>query len=508
MALLSCSAALLLCARASAQAGPGTPGADALGFGAETQSEGDAANSGSGDDLGFGDVPSAASPRGSLAPAPSPFHVHASLEVQSALRLSRPEPSRLAKLRQVLIAGLELKQPIGAGAMLRGRLGLRTEADFGYLTNRSAYDQETLDIYAYQWLPAESYLALSSGSFELSAGAQIVNFGQGEMLSVLDVVNPRDLREPLIADVGQLRLPVLMTRASVTLEPLRIEAVVVHEPYFGLSPPPLGEFSPMRRLLLESPGLGPALQDRTLRNRHIPDRDLSEFGASQPYLKLSLALPSIDLSLLAGSPLDALGVPSLPPPAAFADPVIDLPRVHPRYAMLGHAGALTLGAFMLRWEAVFDVRRPLTVQRTDTALPQWQAARSHALRALLGLTYVHGTSTSAAIEVTQSYLLDNPARSPERHLTPLFPEEAPQLALRASHSFLAERASASALFLLIGVDPLNAWVARAEVGYALFDDLRASLGFITYRPSPRFGYFYGLTHHERVFIQLRWDVLN
>jgi hypothetical protein len=100
-------------------------------------------------------------------------------------------------------------------------------------------------------------------------------------LSVLDLINPRDLREPLLSDPADLRMPVLMTRAGLTLDRARAELVVVHEPYFGLLAPPLGEFSPLRKLLLENPAFGPTIQGRTLRNEQLPPRSVRDLGATQ-----------------------------------------------------------------------------------------------------------------------------------------------------------------------------------------------------------------------------------
>jgi len=487
--------AWLVTAHVAAQANSAAQ--DAVGFG-DPAPQPPAAS----DALGFGDAPRPAAAR---VAEPAPFQLGLSLAWQSALRVTSDRPRRIAKLRQVLAAYAQYSQDSGA-LRFTARIAGRSEVDFEYLMHAADYDPASYQQYAWQLHWGESYLALDLSGLELRVGQQVVSFGQGEMLSVLDVVNPRDLREPLLTDPSELRLPLLMTQLGFTQGSLRTQLLVVHEPYFGLSAPPLGEWSPLRKLLLENRALGPALGDRALRNRHEPAQWPLDPAATQLHGRLTWSGPGVDLTLSAGSMLDALGVPSLPPPSAFNGALIDMPIHHPRYASFGHSGAWTLGAFVVRWEAAFDHQHPLTARRTDSALPSWFALRRHQLQGMLGVLYAPGVSTSAALEVAQTYVLDNPGRSRELRVAPLFPVEATRLALRFNHSFWSDRCNVSFLLLRIGGQALNAWAARAELGVKLLDAVEVSLGFITYQPTSRFGFFYGFERHERAYLNVRWDV--
>lgn len=441
-----------------------------------------------------------------LTDGPSPFSFGAALRLQTALRVEQSDPYRLAKARQIIDAHLEFKRNLGSTAQLHLYASVRSEVDFVYLMDQAAYDPATYEIYAWQILPGETYLALDCSPLQLSVGEQIVNFGQGEMLSVLDLINPHDLREPLLSDPADVRMPVLMTRAGISIDRTRAEVVIVHEPYFGLLPPPLGEFNPLRKLLLDNPAFGPAVEGRTLRNLEVPPRSLRDLGATQVHGRISWAGSGVDLAFLASSLLDSLGVPNLPPPAAFAGQNLYFPTIHPRYSMLGHAGALTFGAFILRWELALNLDRPFSAQRTDTKLLEFFGVRSNELQGMLGLTYVPTAATSAALEVAQAYLFDDPARNPELHAKTLFPVQLPQFALRINQSLLRDRLKIGALFLLFGVTHVNAWAARFEFSYALTDRAEVALGFVMYRPSADFGFFYGFDNVDRVFLNLRWAV--
>ena len=182
---------------------------------------------------------------------------------------------------------------------------------------------------------------LSPGPRRANGWYQVVI--SGRRISLLDLLNPRDVasRSRSIESAA----PPCLSRVSLPFSPFRLEAIVVHEAYFGLLPPPLGEWSPFRKLLLENPSVGEAFAGRTLRNENEPARDLTEPRATQVYARASVSLGSTDIALVASSTLDRLGVPLLPDPAAL--PRRDRLRVHSRLPFLGPE-ALDAGPFVLR----------------------------------------------------------------------------------------------------------------------------------------------------------------
>ena len=489
---------------------------DAIGFGSDESASPEPAATqsppatGNPDDaVGFGSEPTpiaaaqSAADSGRLDDAPSRFRLNVDMSFQAAVRTLTAEPTRFARLREVLRLNLGFKQPLGGSALLRANVGVHTEADFAYLAYDSKYDAATYKTEAWQAWPAETYLSLALSGVELTTGYQVLNLSQAEMLSLLALVNPRDLREPLPAELSDMYLPTLATRLSITLDAFRIEAIAVHEAYFGLMAPPLGEFSPVRKLLVDNPSLGTTFADRELRYRHYPGRDVTDPGATQVYGRLSWVGSGIDVAVLGGSTLDRFGVPSLPQADPTDASVLDLPMPHPRYAFVATSGAYPTGPVLLRWEFTYDFARPLGVKRTDTNLLDWSGVRRDMASGLIGVSYAWSLLTSAAIEVRQSYVVYNPKRTPQLHLEPIFPVEATQLALRFNSSFFDERVNLTALLLVHGLAPLNAWLGRIELSYRFMDQLEASLGYTTYRPTSHFGFFYGFTQHDRLFLNLR-----
>ncbi len=465
----------------------------------------------SSEEEGFADAMPAAAAQPTRASLPegesrSHFHLSGAVIMQGALRVERTGGDRLGKARLVFAPRLEYKRALtGAASSISLVAAGRVEADFAYLLRPYAYDAPTMELYGSQLIPGTTYLSLAGANFELAFGQQIVNFGQSEVLSLLDAVNPRDLREPLFADLEELRLPVLMTRVALSFEPLRAELLLVHEPNFGLLPSPAGEFSPLRKYLRELPGLGALLDRYELRYRHVPGRDPTQFGATQAHARLTLRLSQVDLSLQAASLLDAQGVPVFPGAGALRATRLDLVTYHPRYTLLGQSGVATLGKFLLRWELAVELSRPFVVRFKQRRLPPLASERLHSVRALLGLTYVPNARTNLGLELLVSRVLDNPARRPRSDRTLLFPVEAPQLALRLSQQFLRDKLTLTVVALSIGLFAYNAFAARAELSYALSDALRLSCGAVTFQPTRRFGPFYGFERNDRVYASLRWS---
>jgi hypothetical protein len=70
------------------------------------------------------------------------------------------------------------------------------------------------------------------------------------------------------------------------------------------------------------------------------------------------------------------------------------------------------------------------------------------------------SGTSTALELSQTYLFDDPGRVAGSRLKTLFPLEATPAAFRFDHRFLNDRAGLALVFLLAGIAPVNAWTAR------------------------------------------------
>lgn len=133
----------------------------------------------------------------------------------------------------------------------------------------------------------EAYVDLYLGPVDLRLGQQVVSWGVSDLMNPNDVVNPRDLRQGLLAFDSDQRLPVLAVRASYHWRWLKVEAVWL----------PL--FKPNRMDLYGSDFamLGPGASSRLAEAEHQVERllDPTLHRLAQPLL-LQTRRPADDLT--------------------------------------------------------------------------------------------------------------------------------------------------------------------------------------------------------------------
>jgi hypothetical protein len=494
---------------ALAQQGPVEASEDALGWGEDPAVE---RTTSSPDTLGFGaDEPGSKGPLTLTARAERTLAGGNKLKFPGTLRLRvgfwtrRAASEAFAQARGTLDLGLRYEDSFSfhaTPASVRMALGGHGEYDAAYLVDRDRYDSPTLDTYAWQAWVAETFLGITLGNLSLSVGRQIQNLGQGEILGFVDVLNPRDLREPGLTDLDGIRLPVLLTRLGVTFSGVNLELVVVHEARPSLMPPPLGSFSPFRQLIVENSTAGPALGTRELVLTHHPTGFAPEVWQSLG--RLSFSVGRADFELYTGSILDRIGTIGNPLPADFARAQLPLPLFHSRYTLVATSGSLAAGAFLLRWEAGAQLGKTLSTLIENGELLQFGWVRRHQLDALLGVTYFGLRGGNLGIEAQQSYVINAPESSRDG-MSLLWPIMRTSLAFRWMQTIGDDLLRFNIFAILIGLPPVSGGVLRAELERRLHDGLMLTAGYIMYISGDAFGPFYGFTRNDRAQVQLRWD---
>lgn len=473
----------------------------------------------SGDEAGWGDETDAVGFKTEPAPRVAPTEAptdspdrgvldgSGSLRHRAALWTERLGSEPFAQSRQSVDLALRFKKPyslFGNPLLLRLVGEGHVEYDFAYLHNPRRFDDATIETYRSQVIGREAFLALSYDALELTIGRQIVAWGQGEMLSPVDVINPRDMREPGLAELQDIRMALLASRLGVFVGDHRIELMLVHETFYGLRPAPFSDFSPLRAFLLSQSAVAMLLEDKQLRFRDEEDR--FDDPAGQLYARWSYAGSGVDLAFYAAYTRDKQGVSVLPTAAELGADEIALLLEHPRYVMLGHAGAKPVGDFVLRWELGFDIDRPEIVTDSMSAIPVLDDVRRNRLGFMAGITYAGIEDTNIGLEYAQNYVFDNPERASNAMRTLLLPVEAPTFALRGRRTFFRERLELSLAGVLFGLDPYFGSFIRVGLDYELVEAVHAGLGYAMYLPSlTNFGPFAGMTDHDRAYATLRWD---
>lgn len=431
---------------------------------------------------------------------------------KSGLPLQGGDDNPFAKARQNLDLTLGYKRgPWRLQASVHG------EFDLAYLHRAGDFDDATKDNYRQLLQIRETFAALSLGDFEITFGRQTVAWGEGDGMSVVDVVNPRDLREPGLSDLEDIRVPVLATRVgwftTTARGDHRVEGMVVHETCntlwretcFGLRGPPLGPFSPLPAFFgappqgASGPDVAALLSQKTLRFRHH-QRELA-WANQQWLLRWVYKGAGIDLGAYAASVLDKQGVITQ---VNFFDLLdvsktqVNMQLAHLRYEMLGTSGATSAGNFLLKWELAWEHRRPFNTGNSAAVPPQITYARSDTVQVMASVTWRGIHNTIIGFEGMKATLLDRPDDL-------LFPADVPTLSIRVQHNTWNDQLHLTGVVMAVGATADYGWLGRGDVTWDMRDAWKLSASYVTYQPSDRFGPFAGLTRHDRLGIRLKWD---
>ena len=431
---------------------------------------------------------------------PSPLSLRGFLRSDWHLWTERFDGNPWAKGRQNLDLIFTAKYKF-----LQFKAELHGEYDFAYLHERGSYDSPTLREYEFQVLTRDVFLAFSLGAAELTIGRQIVTWGEGDALSPLDVVNPRDLREPGLADLDDIRLPLLATRLGIFIGDHRIEAMVVHEFSYGLRSPPFGPFSPFESILASDPLAAAFLGGFST----IDFNDLQpQFGleTQQPFLRWVYKGPSVDVGLYAAYTLDKGGVVTQ---GRIDGDSLFLDLDHQYYGVIGHSGAAGVDAFLFKWEVGVQLDRLFNTGSIDAAAAgaaiaagensiPFPATRESLFDVMIGVTYTPISDLVFGLEFAKSTFFDKPDGL-------LFPVDQEQLAFRVSYTTLKERLQLSGAVSFIGFDPKFDVLARAEISYNVVDTFDIGLGYVLFFPGEDTSFISGFDNHDRLFLKFRWD---
>lgn len=450
------------------------------------------------DDVGFADTPTATAD----VKAESPWTLYGFLRTQEALWVERLASEPLALARQT--GELSVRYSKGDLRMVGT---LHGEIDPYYLFS-DGFDPDTKAEYGWQVMPRELFIAGTTGPLELSAGRQTVAWGEGVLLSPVDRVAAKDLRDPGMTDIADLRLPVTMLRANLFAAGMRFELIGVAEADYGFETTPEGPFGLVPGVVAQAEVPTYIEKDELLDQIDTAWTDTpSRFGlgALQGYFRWSWRGKGIDLALYGANLLDKQGIVQNP---VYSESFFDLeelaiPLDHRRYWFAGMSGAVAAGDVLARWEVAADFARPVNlgeIMSTGGSEPSFNAIVDErtVITPLLGATITAIPHTRIDVDVAQPLLPDGTT-----NLT--LPVGATQYAGRVAVTALRDRLELSGLFMGIGATLQYGWIANGMASYELADGLRAGLGYITYQPGAERGPLIGLDTHDRLFTQVKWD---
>ena len=427
-----------------------------------------------------------------LAPAPtaapSPISAGGSLRTVTGAWVEKDpaRPSRFAQARESVDLWARYKDhryTLHAGG--------HAEYDLAYRVDRESYDPYTLDTYEYVVEPREVYANGNWGLVDATVGRFVESWGEGILLTPLDVVNPRDQRELGLVEPDELRLPTLGTRLALSGSIHEVEVIVMHESDFGRRATPGGAYSPL-------PAAFPILEVRD--SEWVDAQKRFDVDNQQVFGRWSFRPHQVDVRLYAASSLDQQGVAEVPPidPASM-DPIV-LTVDHRRISTYGVSGALPIGDFVFKLESSIQPKKPFnTVDPMTSAV---DVTRVTAVTGMAGVNYWKApwrvTFEVAKTQLQHADIGAGPS-------TILLTSDDPVAATRVQYDPEIGRFSATAVGVAMGKASDPAWLARLEAAFELRESLVVAAGYATYHPSREFNVLSGLDTVDRVYARLRWD---
>jgi hypothetical protein len=396
-------------------------------------------------------------------------------------------PGRLARTRSRLDLSMHLSLD-----EWRAVAGMRAEYDFAYLVHRDQHPEPTLDEYEFLVEPRELYVSWSRDPVSVTAGREAFAWGEAFLISPVDVLTPRDAREPGMGDAQDVRLPVLLSRASWQLRSVRIDAGVVHEQSWGHRPPPTGSWSFLSDVY-------PELADRAARWRHQPDAGL-ELGGQQPFGRVFYNGPGFDVGIYAASVYDQQGAVAMAGTEVDGDPAADAFEIdleHDRFSMLGASAAAPAGPVVLKAELAAHLGRTFAYDDSDGGAPRTSLDDTDLFIAMAGVHYLRENLVAIAeLGAGQS--------SPDRGAG-LLALDHPLLGARLGYRLPRWPVRLEASVIAAGALLQAGHLIRAEVQYEIEMSVRARLGIADYGSGEDFGPFTGLATSDHVYSALQWD---
>ena len=222
----------------------------------------------------------------------------------------------------------------------------------------------------------ELYLELQTGDTWWTVGKQQIVWGKADGLKVLDVVNPQDLREFILEDFEDSRIPLWSVRAEMPVGPATFEWVWIPDRTYHLLPETGALFEP------SSPRLVPPLPEGIpvrISPARRPDRLLED---SDVGLRVSAFVGGWDLTFNYLYHYDDLPVPYRSVSLSETGPTIQVIPRYERTHLIGGTFANAFGDLTLRGELGYSTDRYLAVNDPNDLNG---VARSGELSVVLGI---------------------------------------------------------------------------------------------------------------------------
>ncbi len=349
-------------------------------------------------------------------------------------------------------------------------VGAKLFYDFAYvLKGRDEFSDEVLDEYEREVELAEAFVQGRLNRYiDIKAGRQIVVWGRSDNIRITDVLNPLDLREPGRTDIEDLRLPVTMTRMDGYWAEWNLSAIALHEIRFDKSPTFGHDFFP---------GQAPLPED-------------NEPGCCGGDTEWAMALNGIfsgkDISFYWADLFNDAAHVEMPKPGK-------LTREHARVTLLGAAGNLALGNWLVKGEIAYWQG----LKFFNVADEEFQR-----LDGLLGIEYTGWDETTVSLDWAVRHIVD--FDSALKAAPDYAQEDTFESALRISRDYLNETLNVTLLAMIYGSLGQDGALERLTLSYEWTDAISTTLGIVLYQSGDSFR-FSRIDDNDRLFLDVKYS---
>jgi hypothetical protein len=395
--------------------------------------------------------------------------------VQGELAYTYAEPEHWSKM---LIRG-ELDGQGALSANIKYRIGARLDYDFVYdATN--FYPRDVRRDQRVNFLLRENYLDIGAGDWDFRIGRQHIVWGEMVGLFFADVVSAKDLREFILPDFDELRIPQWAGRAEYFKGDFHAEAIWIPVPSYDNIGKPGGEFFPQAPP--PPPGFA-TLYD----NEQFPRRELANTNYG---LRLSTLKNGWDVSGFYYRSMDSA--------ATFYRQIVATPQPaflyqarHDRIDQWGGTLAKDLGPAVFKAETVYTHGRGYNVLRLDD---DDGIVQQNTLDIVGGLDFALPSDTRLNLQLFErTFFNHDPDIIPKRNES--------GFSVLLNHKF-ANRLEAEVLY--IASLNRNDWLLRPRLMWDFQTNWRLIFGLDVFNGSPT-GLFGQFNNRDRVYTQVRYS---
>lgn len=392
---------------------------------------------------------------------------------QSEAAYTVPKPGHWSKLAD----RLEITSQGSFSENVKWRVGLRGDYDAIYDLSHY-YPSAVRQDQRFDLLVRETYLDIGAGNVELRIGRQQIVWGEVIGLFFADVVSAKDLRQFILPDFDQLRIPQWAVRAEYFAGDTHLEGIVI--PIATVN-----EIGKPGSAFYAYPPAGPAGYGYFINDEQRPKHT----GGNMNYgVRASTLISGWDLAGFAYRSVDASPTFFRQIVAAPVPTVVYTPR-HERITQYGSTLAKDFGSFVLKAEAVFTEGQNFNTTRLNDSDG---VVRQNYLDYIVSLERPFADDQRVNFQFFQRRFADHD------------PDIIPKKRESGVSLFWSGKIGPNVEPQLLAIHSLdrNDWMLRPKVYWSLRRNWRASVGADVFGGKPN-GLFGQFDHQDRVYVELR-----